>query len=520
MTIHKGYSSILIVELALCRGSLGGFNSDLNIEGRANRLPGMKVLHVSVEVSPYAKVGGLADVAGALPKAIAAAGHDVRVIMPLYKMIEVDPRWKLKKALHDFEVRMNAWFMKPVSYYETKIDGVTFGFVGTDEWFGESVDSHSLYQPGGMQHLFLAAAVMEICERKKWIPNIVHSHDWHTGFVPVLIRERGGSKWNNVGTVFTIHNNAYQGEFGLEALDALGMSHELFHPDRTEAWGRVNFLKSGAAYADQVNTVSETYAREIQTPQYGETLEGLMSHLARLGRLHGIVNGIDIKHFDPATDPALPKRFDSTNLAGKAICKSELRKELGLEDRPDVPLVGMISRLSDQKGYDLVVEAADKLLGAPIQLVVLAIGDPKIAVGLREVEAKYPGQVRFVEKFDTDLAQRVYAGSDVLLMPSRFEPCGLGQLIAMRYGTVPIVRATGGLADTVQDGENGFTFNEIDANVMAETVIRMAKSFADPAAWSTLVQNGMNRDSTWTHSSQEYIRMYERAIESRKKVAA
>ena len=263
----------------------------------------MKILFVSAEVAPFAKVGGLADVAGALPKALRALGHDVRIIMPLYRMIEDDPRWNLATTLGSFEVTMSPSWRKTATFMETEHAGVPIGFIGTDEWLDLSVGSDTLYQPGGMQHLFFSEAVLRAMEELDWIPDVIHCNDWHTGFLPVLMREKHARRWNSVASVFTIHNFAYQGDFGIEILDALDLPRRLFNPEQVEAWGRVNFLKAGCVYADQVNTVSETYAQEIQTQEYGCRLDGLMQHLERLGRLCGILNGIDMDVFaDVAVD--------------------------------------------------------------------------------------------------------------------------------------------------------------------------------------------------------------------------
>lgn len=480
----------------------------------------MKILLVSAEVAPFAKVGGLADVAGALPKALQALGHDVKVIMPLYRMIEIDPRWNLSPAIPPFEVEMNPLWRKRARYFETVHEGVTFGFLGTDEWFTESVDSMSVYQPGGDMHLFFCQGVLEVMERLGWVPDILHANDWHTGFLPVLLKEKASPKWQNTASVFTIHNLAYQGEFDQDTLYKLGLSSSLFHPDKVEAWGRVNFLKAGCAFADQVNTVSPAYAEEIQTPEYGCTLDGLMRHLASENRLSGILNGIDVDVFDPANDPCLPHSFSADDLAGKFANRRELRDELGLPDLPGTPIFGVVSRLSTQKGLDLVAKAGEVLFELPIQLVVQGLGDPVIADALRDLEARFPCHVRFAQKFDADLAQRIYGGCDGFLMPSAFEPCGLGQMIAMRYGTVPVVRATGGLRDTVFEGVNGFTFENSDPLALVAAVARATQAFRAGDPWRAIMDAGLRTDFSWTTSARQYVEIYERALHVRSLTAA
>ncbi|MGV3616926.1 MAG: glycogen synthase [Fimbriimonas sp.] len=476
----------------------------------------MKVLIVSAEVAPFAKVGGLADVAGALPKALRALGHDARVVMPLYRMIEDDPRWTLQTTLPGFDVRLNPAWTKSATFKETEIDGLPIGFIGTDEWFNESRDSESLYRPGGDMHLFFCSAVLRAMEELDWIPDVVHVNDWHTGFLPVLMREKGSARWDGVGTVFTIHNLAYQGEFGIEVLDALDLPRSLYQPEKLETWGRVNFLKAGCVYSDRVNTVSPNYAQEIQTPEYGCTLDGLMRHLATHGRLTGILNGIDTEVFDPETDPHLPARFSAANPSGKATDKQLLLRELGLPSIENAPLFGVVSRLSSQKGLDLIVQAAEAMFGLPTQLVIQGLGDPAISVALRDLERRFPQNFRFVERFDADLAQRIYGGCDGFLMPSAFEPCGLGQMIAMRYGTVPIVRATGGLKDTVFEGVNGFTFDRKDPVALVAAVARAADAYRDCDRWRELERAGLTGDFTWDRSAQAYVELYRAAQADRR----
>jgi len=480
----------------------------------------MRVLIVSVEVAPFAKVGGLADVAGALPKALRRLGHDARVVMPLYRMIEEDPRWQLAESIEQFEVQMNPNWTKSAVFKETEIDGMPVGFIGTDEWYDESVDSGTVYRPGGMQHLFFSQAVLTAMEQLDWIPDVIHCNDWHTGFLPLLMREKADKVWDDVASIFTIHNLAYQGEFGLEVLDALDLPHRLFNSEQVEAWGRVNFLKTGAVYADRVNTVSESYANEIQTPEFGCTLEGLMAHLDSMGRLCGILNGIDTDVFNPATDPDIPAHFSAADLTGKKECRAKLLQEVGLPDIPGAPLLGVVSRLSSQKGMDLMLKAAEAMFSLPVQLIVQGLGDPALAQAFSRLEERYPHNFRFVHRFDAPIAQRIYAGCDGFLMPSAFEPCGLGQMIAMRYGTIPIVRSTGGLADTVFEGHNGFVFSNQEPMELLAAVERARFMYQNPDPWKALMLKGMNTDLTWDNSAWLYSRLYQDARSARGIVAA
>lgn len=474
----------------------------------------MKILFVSVEVAPFAKVGGLADVAGSLPKALRDMGHDVRIVMPAYQMILDEPSWNAAKRGGDFRVEMNSEWSKWASIHETDLDGVPVYLLGTDEWFTNAVSSETVYRAGHEQYLFFAQAVLDLPEELDWKPDVIHCNDWHTGFVPVLMRERG-AKWEDTGVVYTIHNLAYQGEFDVEVLDCAGLPRSLFNMHRLETYGSVNFLKAGCVYADQVNTVSPSYALEIQTPQFGCRLEGLMEHLADYGRLTGILNGLDEDEWNPNSRHEIPSPFTVSDLAGKGMCKDALRSELGLPNTPGVPLAGVVSRLSDQKGMHLFWQAAPELFALPVQIVVQGLGDHHLAHQFTELERMYPDQFRFVQRFDAALAQRIYAGSDMFLMPSMFEPCGLGQLIAMRYGTVPVVRRTGGLMDTVFEGDNGFVFDEPTSAKFYDAVHRASRAYAG-SGWPDLVRRCMNFDSSWVKSAAEYVHLYENSVSRRR----
>lgn len=477
-------------------------------------LGNMKVLYVSAEVAPFAKVGGLADVAAGLPKAIKALGHDCRVILPYYQMIADNSRWKTKVIGESFEVQMNPVWTKTASLHQLEFEGITYYFIQTDEWFTEAKDSGSMYQPGGEVHAFFVAATLRAMEVIEWIPDVVHANDWHTGFLPVLLKEKAGTVWDKTASVYSIHNMAYQGEFGIEALDWLNLSHDLYNYEQVEAWGRVNFMKAGMSFADVVNTVSPTYSHEIQTGEYGCGLDGLNRFLAENDRLFGVLNGLDYDVWNPKTDPRITANYSSKQLDGKLACREALMTQLGFTPIAGAPLVGMISRISTQKGFDLLLVAAEEMFQLPIQMVVQGLGDPQIIEGLNHLQEKYPNQFRFLNAFDEQLAQQIYSGCDAFLMPSSFEPCGLGQLIAMRYGTVPIVRATGGLRDTVIEGNNGFVFENRSRREFIDAVTRAHAAFST-AEWGHLVTNGMTGAFDWAESAKQYVGLYEKAIKRR-----
>lgn len=479
---------------------------------------GLKILIVSVEVAPHAKVGGLADVAASLPKALRAQGHDARLVMPGYGMVVDAPDFDAK-VIATPKVTVNPHFTATARILEGDNQGVPTYAIQGPGMFGDVQRSEDLYNFGREAYLFFAQSVMEMCEQLGWIPDVIHCNDWHTGLLPAMIREKGGPKWESSGTVFTIHNLAYQGGFGRDTVAAAGLPESAFIPERLEFFGGVNFLKSACMYADQVNTVSPTYAKEILTEEYGCGLWGVMQILERGGRLRGILNGIDTEEFNPATDPTLDAHYSATDLSGKATCKAALQEQLGLPVDPSIPMFGIVSRLSNQKGFDLIVRAAYGLLDQPIQFVVLGVGDPWAASELKKLQAEWPDRVAFVNSFAAELANRIYAGCDFFLMPSAFEPCGLGQLIALRHGTVPVVRQTGGLADTIFEGRNGFVFENKCPRELLETVKRAISAYQSPG-WHDFVSGTMREQHDWAGRAEEYVRMYQDALAMRQKPVA
>ena len=480
----------------------------------------MKILFVTAELAPFAKVGGLADVAGSLPKALQTLGHEVVIFMPGYGLLLDSPEAKTTAKIEPFFVRANHSRFVPGTLYETKYEGLTIWSVNGEINFKRANASDQVYTFHRDDYLYFAQAALEACQETGWMPDVVHCHDWHTGFIPPILRTLKSGEWDKIPSVFTIHNLAYQGEFGFDTLDAASLPHHLYHPESVEAYGSVNFLKAGAAFADQVNTVSPNYAHEIQTPEFGCRLEGHMQYLHSHGRLHGILNGIDLDVWNPATDPAIPAHYSVTDLDGKTECRAHLAKRASLNAKDDRPIFGMVTRLSNQKGFDLLLEAADRLFATGACLVVQGLGDQWSAGELRRLEREYPGQMKFFEMFDPELAQQVYAGCDAFLMPSAFEPCGLGQMFAMRYGTVPVVRHTGGLADTVFEDHNGFVFNGKTGDEFASAIERCVATFQKPDTWGDIQLAGMSTDFGWETSAMQYEKLYKLAIADRKHTLA
>ena len=472
-----------------------------------------KILHVASECVPFVKTGGLADVVGALPRALAKAGHDVRVILPKYGQIAEHYRNEMTHVT-DFYLDLG-WRHVFCGIEQLCQDGVTYYFVDNEYLFYR----HYIYGWGNDEaerYAFFCRAVLNSLERIGFIPDVLHCHDWQSGMVPFLLKTQYAHlpAFSGIKTVFTIHNLQYQGLSNWPHVqEMLSIPDEYFRPDVLEFHGDLSFMKAGLTYADQLTTVSPTYAKEIQTPDYGERLEGLLS--ARQGQLHGILNGIDVLEYDPATDPKISSVYTAGDLSGKAACKRSLQEEFGLEQNPKAMLIGMVGRLNTQKGLDLVEQVLGDFMQDEVQLVILGDGDAHFANFFSGSCEQYRGKLGAYIGFNLDLAHRIYAGCDAFLMPSLFEPCGLSQLIALRYGTLPIVRETGGLVDTVtsyneQTGEgNGFSFAPYRASDMLYT-IRRANYFyhMQKDVWHTLQQRAMSGDYSWDASARAYLELY------------
>jgi starch synthase len=482
----------------------------------------MKVLFAASEATPFAKTGGLADVAGSLPPAIAALGHDVRVVMPRYRMVDAE-RFKLKHVA-TFYVPLGSW-KERCNVLEGRMGkNVTVYFVNKDIYFdrpGLYGTPRGDYRDNAERFTFFSRSIPELCRVLGFNPDIVHCNDWQTGLVPLYLKtayKKGTAAAPRSGTVFTIHNLGYQGLFWHWDMRLTGLGWEFFTPEGIEFWGRISFLKAGIRYADIITTVSGTYSREVQTPEYGEGMEDLLKK--RSGDFYGIVNGIDYREWDPARDPVIARKFSASRPSGKAACKTALQKQAGLPLSGD-PLLGMVTRLVDQKGVDILLEALPEILSLGVQLVILGTGDEKYHRLLSDAAAKYPDRMRALLQYDDAMARAIYAGCDLFLMPSRYEPCGLGQMIALRYGAAPLVRRTGGLADTVKDYNvrtgrgTGFVFEEYSAHALEDCVKRAVSVYHDRKKWTRLMQNGMKQDLSWEHSAKEYVKIYRKAMKKR-----
>lgn len=471
----------------------------------------LKVLMVTSEASPFAKTGGLADVLGSLPGALNKLGADVRVIMPKY---ETMPQLLKDSVTHkgDIQVKVN-WRNQYCGIEQALYNGVIFYFIDNNYYFMR--DNLYGYNDDGERFAFFCRAVLEALPFLDFQPDVLHCHDWQTGMVSVLLETqyRYLDYYKNIATMFTIHNLKYQGIFNIQTFkEFFNMGDEYFSPDKLEFYGDASFLKGGLVYSNTLTTVSNSYAEEIQQPFYGEKLDGLLR--ARHNSLHGIINGIDYNEYNPADDPFIYKMFDIASLENKAENKAALQKELYMHIEKDTPVIGLISRLVDQKGLDLIANVLDEILCDEVQLYILGTGDEKYERLFREAVQRFPEKISANLRFDNSLAHRIYAASDLFLMPSLFEPCGLGQMISLRYGTLPIVRETGGLKDTVISyneisGEgNGFSFTNYNSRDMLCTIRRALKVYKDKEVWNKLQRAAMTSDYSWQSSAGKYMDLY------------
>ena len=476
----------------------------------------LKVLILAAEIVPFIKVGGLADVVGALPKSLKAQGHDIRLAMPRYGQVDV-ARFGLSTVLDTVSVDMST-FQVPVSVRQGSIgDAIPVYMIDAPRYF-ERENIYG-YTDDGERFILFCRGALEAMRALNWSPDIIHCHDWHTGIVPNWMHTiyHDDPFFGDAATVYTIHNLAYQGIFGFRILEVAGVaSNGFLYPQIAELANVVDIMARGILFADAVTTVSERYAQEILTPTFGEKLDHLLR--SRRDRLFGILNGLDYEEMDPATDRYIQSNFDAQSLDKRAENKRALQEQVHLPAQPEAPLLAMISRLTDQKGFDMLAQIMQPLLAQGVQFVVLGIGDQHYHELFQNLAARYPEQMAIFLTFNTELAQRIYAGSDMFLMPSRFEPCGLGQLIAMRYGSVPIVRAVGGLADTVQEydprtGEgNGFTFTNYDPWELFAAIVRALELYRFKDIWRRLQQRGMAADHSWQASAMRFVEVYRDAI--------
>lgn len=475
----------------------------------------MQIVFASAECAPFVKTGGLGDVAGSLPAALVRAGAEVIVMVPKYATIKDEYKAQMEH-FSDFYVSLG-WRNEYCGLEKLEHDGVTYMFIDNERYFAR--DYPYGFFDDGERFAFFSKAITESLQH---LPagfecDILHCNDWQTALAPVFLREfyQGLPLYDRVKTVFSIHNVAFQGQFSDTVMeDILGVAHipAAASQLRCDACS-INYMLGALHYADAITTVSPTYASEIQTPEFGEGLDGVLRE--RSYALQGILNGIDVAGFDPATDKRIAANYTVEDRSGKAVCKAKLQEELGLEVRDDRPLMVMVTRLTRQKGMDLVMYALDRILAGGVQVAVLGTGDRDYEDGLRYFQDKYPGTMAARIEFDPALSQRMYAAADMFLMPSKFEPCGLSQIIAMRYGTLPIVRETGGLKDTVQPyneftGEGtGFSFTNFNGDEMGDAVFRAARLFWDNRdAWNQLVTQAMSQDFSWTRSADKYLDLY------------
>lgn len=471
----------------------------------------LKILFVAAEATPLVKVGGLADVVGALPKALRALGHDVRILLPAYGALDREA-WRMRPLGRPFPVGLGG---EPQlgSLLESEIDGVPILFAEHGPSFGERPTVYTDFVGDADRFVVFQALTLGALHALDWRPDVVHVHDWHTGLLPRWLAALRAPGFD-FPTVMTVHNLGYQ---GLVAAWSIGFSGRLL-PSTPD--GLVNFLAEGLIAADAITTVSPTYAREILTPGPGHGLDPILR--SRASDVHGILNGLDTDVFDPRTDPHIAAPYDADDLSGKARCKAALQAEAGLAVAPDVPVVAIVARLVEQKGLDITVEALPSLLGGrPLQVVVLGTGDPAIETRLQGLAELFPQGFRLWRRFDPALAQRLYAGADLFLMPSRFEPCGLGQMIAMRYGTLPVVRATGGLVDTVPDLDDdpdgvGVRFEPYTARALAEALARAVAAWEDVPRREAAMRRAMRRDLSWAASAARYADLYRDTVERRR----
>jgi starch synthase len=476
----------------------------------------LKVLFLAAEAVPLAKVGGLADVAGSLPKAIRALGHDVRLMMPRYGTIRSD-EFHMVKLGEPFSVPAGRG-KEHVHLVGTTLDGGVPGYLLWNEQYFSARDRVYGFEDDAQRFSVFGHAALTALSQLDWKPDVIHANDWHTGLVPTWLNTTGRSDpfFRDVASLFTIHNLAYQGICGRLILTFAQMEHVSHLP--VEQPGVVNWMAQGIAHADLVNTVSPHYAQEILDPEIGMGLEPLLQE--RQDRLFGVLNGLDYDIWNPATDPAVTHHFDAERVRQRPANKTILQQQARLPVRARAPLVGMVSRLDAVKGMDLIEPVLESLLAEDdAQFILLGTGQDEYHEMFERIQARYPDRMHAFLKFDDTLARRIYAGADMFLMPSRVEPCGLGQMIAMRYGCVPIVRATGGLVDTVVNYNSrarhgtGFTFNKHTPTACKRALARALRTYGDEKTWRALQQRAMKTDLSWSASAQEYVKLYRRAIQ-------
>jgi len=487
----------------------------------------LKILIAASEIVPFAKTGGLADVAGALPKALRRAGHDVRVVMPLYRQVDqVKCGVEIRDTGRQVDIDI-ALYKHTGRIKESVIPGtdIPVYFIENQEFFNREElyrTPYGEYWDNSERFMFFSRAVVEMVRVIEWMPDVINCNDWHTGLIPVYIKTiyAWDKIYRDVATVYSIHNIAYQGYASPEKLTHAGFGWDLFTIDKLEYYGGISFMKGGIVYSDVINTVSENYKMELETPEFGYNMEGVLR--SRNEDFFGIVNGIDYDSWNPETDRFIPVNYGINNPELKDEVKKKLLLEAGLKYSETVPLLGLVTRLDGQKGLDFVAAIIDDLMKMNLQFIVLGTGEQWYHDMLYNHMKSFPDKMAVYLKFDNKLAHEIYAGSDMFLMPSRYEPCGLGQLISLKYGTVPVVRATGGLVDTVEQYNfktkkgTGFLFHGYNPADFLLAIRIACDTYKNRTVWRKIMENGMKKDFSWDHAAEEYIKIYNMAINKRR----
>jgi starch synthase len=486
----------------------------------------MKIVFAASECVPFAKTGGLADVVGALPPALAALGHDVTVYLPKYKQTRLtDAKTVVRSITVPFDDRYRFCSIVDGGTHS----GVKFYFIDYSAYFErDALYGTPLgdYRDNAERFALYSRAVLEAC-KVLGVPDVFHCHDWQSALVPILLRSvyAEDPALRDVATVFTIHNMGYQGLFPPDTLPLLMLPWDLFTIDKLEFYGKLNFLKGALVFSDFITTVSRKYSQEIQTAEYGFGLEGVLR--ARAGTVAGILNGVDYNEWSPLTDKFIVARYSPEDLSGKSKCKQDLLAEFGVANAdPRLPVIGIVSRFAAQKGFDLISQVADRLAREDMIVVALGAGDKEYEDLFRRLNKQFPQKFAVKVAYDNKIAHKIEAGADMFLMPSRYEPCGLNQIYSLKFGTVPVVRATGGLDDTIENWDphtrkgTGFKFTEYSGEALLATLRAALQAFRDQESWQALMRNGMNKDFSWTASAREYVKIYERVRQLRSVTAA
>jgi starch synthase len=483
----------------------------------------MRVLVVSSEIVPFAKTGGLADVTGSLPKALRRIGVEADCVLPLYRSVERE-RFSLRQAAPPVRVPMGHREETGVVMETDAGEGVRGYLVHNDRYFDREFlygTKDGDYVDNCERFAFFCRAIMEWIARRGRPYDILHCNDWQTALLPAYVKTLYSHEaaFQSSGTVFTVHNLGYQGLFWNHDLPLTGLGWELFTPKGVEFYGKLNVLKAGLVFSDILTTVSDTYSREIQTAEYGHGLEGVLYE--RRADLYGILNGVDYDDWNPEKDPLIAARYSRHDLSGKQVCRRDLLAEFGWTEHADEPVIGVVGRLTAQKGFDLIEQVGDWLATQPVRVVILGTGERKCEESLAAFGRRHPDRISLRFAFDDRLAHKIEAGSDIYLMPSRYEPCGMNQIYSLKYGTVPVVRNTGGLADTVLDadedpaGGTGFKFTGYDTAELKDALLRAMAAYGDKSRWESIVMRGMEKDFSWEAAAKGYRSVYEKALQKR-----